>query len=39
MKDSAQYGIWLGRWAQHNADIETTNTFSNNVGGNVFKQP
>lgn len=37
IKDSAQYGIYLGYYAQSNADIESGNTFSNNALGNVFK--
>jgi hypothetical protein len=37
LRDSAQYAIWLGLWAQVNGDIESSNTFSNNASGNVFR--
>lgn len=39
IQHSAQYGIWLGGSAQYNADIATSNTFSDNAAGDVFEQP
>jgi hypothetical protein len=38
LRQSAQYGIWLGHWAQYNDDIESSNVFADNAGGNVFRQ-
>lgn len=38
IRGSAQYGIWLGAWAQYNADIESSNAFADNAAGDVFKQ-
>jgi hypothetical protein len=38
VRGSAQYGIWLGIYAQYDADIESSNMFANNAAGNVFKQ-
>ncbi|MBK7395258.1 MAG: hypothetical protein IPJ34_02875 [Myxococcales bacterium] len=37
IRNSGQYGIWLGASAKYNSDIETSNTFANNTSGNVFK--
>lgn len=39
VRNSGQYGIWLGHYAQYNSDIESSNTFSGNASGNVFKAP
>jgi hypothetical protein len=39
VRHSGQWGIWLGHYAQYNADIESSNTFSANAGGNVFFSP
>jgi len=39
IKDSGQWGIWLGKFAEVNSDIETINTFSNDAKGNVYRQP
>lgn len=38
VKDSSQYGIWLGKFAQYNSDIDSANTFSDNAKGNVFME-
>jgi hypothetical protein len=39
LRNSAQYAIYLGAWAQVNGDIESSNTFSNNALGNVLQEP
>ncbi|MFO0640282.1 MAG: hypothetical protein U0183_13770 [Polyangiaceae bacterium] len=39
VRHSAQYGIWLGKFAQVNADIDSANTFTANTKGDVYKQP
>ena len=39
VRHSAQYGIWLGKLAQFNADIDSANTFTANTKGDVYKQP
>ncbi len=36
VRQSAQWGIWLGGYAQYNADIESSNTFEGNSGGDVY---
>lgn len=38
VRGSAQYGIWLGGYAQYNENIESSNTFADNTAGNVFRQ-
>ncbi|MBU1069646.1 hypothetical protein KJ975_08780 [Myxococcota bacterium] len=37
LTDSGLYAIYLGLYAQVNADIETSNTFSGNASGDVFR--
>lgn len=39
VRHSAQYGIWLGKFAQTNGDIDSSNTFSGNALGDVYRQP
>lgn len=36
VRGSGQWGIWLGGFASYNADIESSNSFSNNAGGDVY---
>lgn len=36
VRGSAQWGIWLGGFASYNPDIETSNSFSGNAGGDVY---
>jgi hypothetical protein len=38
IQHSASAGIYLSRWASFNADIETSNTFSDCAGGSVLRQ-
>ncbi len=35
---SGLYAIYLGLWADVNADLETSNTFSDNASGDVFRE-
>jgi hypothetical protein len=39
IRNSAQYGIYLGHYGQSNSDVATINTFSGNVLGDVFHEP
>lgn len=39
VRHSAQYGIWLGNYAQTNGDIDSANTFTGNTKGDVYRQP
>jgi hypothetical protein len=36
VRQSGQWGIWLGGFAQYNGDIESSNTFADNAGGDVY---
>lgn len=38
IRHSAQYGIWLGGYAQYNDDIESSNTFEGNALGDVLME-
>jgi len=39
IRGSGQWGIFLAKSAKYNDDITSSNTFENNVAGNVNKQP
>jgi hypothetical protein len=36
VRHSGQWGIWLGGFSQYNGDIESSNTFTGNVAGDVY---
>jgi hypothetical protein len=38
LSHSGLYAIYLGLWAQVNDDIESSNTFSDNASGDVFRE-